>query len=228
MGLEEFTTQETSNNSSVDKTTELEEELTKYGDINDTDLNLVRHHAEGKDHFNTKSRIAIQLHNTGWNVSVEETLHVTTQKRIQADVFASGGTFNYTEDNMLDIDRMAVEIGHFSQSRAKKTLRVVDVLFWADIGDSLNDAVMIQAIGSTEEDRTYGIAHEYKNSDGEVIEPDLSNIYVDRYKAIAKEILEAFNQPEDPSKIAGYVNNHTEHRLKSVEAEKLLSTMGFI
>lgn len=227
MGLEDFSTEDGESSSSDNMDGKSTNTRTQYGSIDDTDLDLVRQHAEGDEHFNTKSRIAIQLHNTGWDVSVEGKVNLATGEYIQADVAAFDGPDGDVELNISDVDSMIVEVGSYDQPRAKKALDVVDVVLWVGKGESLNDAVIIQHLMPEKTQNEFESLYEYRNSDGDKIEPELDGIYVERYKVIAKEILSTFNQITGPSQVVSHINANTDHEINYEEAEKILSAMGF-
>jgi len=227
MGLENFNTENSESDSLDSVNNESTSTRNQYGSIDDTELDLVRHHSEGDEHFNTKSRIAIQLHNTGWDVSVEGKVNLATGDYIQADVAAFGGPDGDAELNISDVDSMIVEVGGYDQPRAKKALDVVDVVLWVGKGDSLSDAVVIQHLVPEKTQKQFESAFEYTNSDGDKVEPELDGIYVERYKLIAKEILSTFNQITGPSQVVSHINANTDHEIKYEEAEKILSVMGF-
>lgn len=227
MGLENFNTENSESDSSDSVNNESTSTRNQYGSIDDTDLDLVRHHSEGDEHFNTKSRIAIQLYNTGWDVSVEGKVNLATGEYIQADVAAFDGPDGNVELNMPDADSMIVEVGSYDQPRAKKALDVVDVVLWVGKGESLSDAVIIQHLMPEKAQNEFESLYEYRNSDGDKIEPELDGIYVERYKLIAKEILSTFNQITGPSQVASHINDNTDYDINYKEAEKILSAMGF-
>jgi len=227
MGLESFNTEHNESDSLDNIDDESTDVGTQYESIDDTDLDLARHHSEGDEHFNTKSRIAIQLYNTGWDVSVEGKVNLTTGEYIQADITAFGGPDDDIELNIPDVDSMIVEVGSYEQSKARKALDVVDVVLWVGKGNSLSDAVVIQHLVPEKAQKQFKSRYEYTNSDGEKIEPELDGIYVERYKSIAKKILSTFNQITGPSQVVSYINANTDYDITYKEAEKILSAMGF-
>ena len=226
MGLDSFKTQENNDSNNEDE----EDIYEKNSTLEDSgELNLVQSDGESDKHFNTKSNIAIQMDKMGWNVYVEKGIRIDQEHHIIADIIVSGKPEDDNiELNIPDVESMIIEIGSYSQSRARKALNVVDIVLWIAKGKPLSDAVVIQDLVPEDKQHHFKSTYTYTNAYGNEIEPKLDNIYVDRYKQIAKELLAAFNTITDPAKAADYINDSTEYSISEHEAEVILTDVGFI
>ena len=227
MGLEDFNNEDSKSGESGDIDNESADSHSQYRNIDSTDLDLIRQHAEDDEHFNTKSRVAIQLHNMGWDVSVEERINITADEYIRADVAAFGGADSDIKLNIPNAESVVVEVGDYNQSKAEKTLDVVDVILWVKNGGSLSDAVVIQSLVPEKSQERFENTYEYVGPSGNEVQPKLDSIHVERYKPVAKEILATFNHITGPSQIVDYINANTDRDIEYEDAEKILSAMGF-
>jgi len=208
------------------------ETISEYIENNDEDSgtpNLKHTGSEGKDHFNTKSRVAIQMYKMGWNVSVEKYVSIENNGHLEVDILAIGDPDNISTDMRIPADSIiAVEIGGYSQPRAKKILNVVDAVLWIGKGKNLSDAVVIQDLVPQDEEYSFKKSYTYESNTGKEIEPKLDKLYVDRYKMIAKEIMAAFNSVDNIESVMSYLNNCTDYSVTEPELEKILTAIGFI
>lgn len=234
MGLESFKTNESEKVDSKqyehkgEDTIINTEQLKKDGIGGTEELDIIRTDGESDEHYDTKANIAIQLYNIGWAVYVEQQVELDSGEKFVADIIAINSSDTEIDLNIPYTDMIIVEVGNYAQTRAKKALKLSEVVVWVESGGELADAVVIQDIFEDSEYFYFDSKYSHTDSEGNKVKPKLSNLHVNRYKEIAKTILAMTGGISNVDEATQYVNQNTEFNVTNDDMEKILSNLGFI